>query len=365
MSRCRCNAEARTLLDLMDAVGAPPLDSLPPEEARRARAELAPPVLERCHETIDLDAGGVPARLYRPAPSETEPGLLLWFHGGGWVLGDLASHDNICHSLALRSGHAVLSIGYRLAPEAPFPAGLGDCIHATRWAHANAAELGVDPDRIAVGGDSAGANLAAVVCHVAPAPLVFQLLVYPVADARMATPSYIENGEGLFLTATSMRWFVDHYLSGGDGVTRRSPGIAAARRRRGAGCGTTGARDHRRVRPAPRRGRRVRRTPGGVGVATSHVHFPGQIHGFFSMSHLLGDARAALALAAQALSDRLRRPRTPPSPEIPADRDARRHDPPGFRDGPASRRPPRARAKTASSIGSVSRPVNVFCWLTW
>ena len=182
-------------------------------------AELAPPVLERCHDTRDLDAGGVPARLYQPRPSDRRPGLLLWFHGGGWVLGDLASHDNICHSLARRSGHAVLSVAYRLAPEAPFPAGLGDCIQATRWAHANADMLGVDAGRIAVGGDSSGANLAAVVCHVAPAPLAFQLLVYPVADARMTTGSYAENGEGYFLTATSMAWFVDHYLSGDHGST--------------------------------------------------------------------------------------------------------------------------------------------------
>ena len=148
------NAEARTLLDLMEAVGAPPLDSLPPEDARRARAELAPPVLERCHETVELDAGGVPARLYRPSPGSGATGLVVWFHGGGWVLGDLASHDNICHSLALRSGHAVLSVDYRLAPEAPFPAGLGDCIQATRWAHANAVDLGIDPERIAVGEQS-------------------------------------------------------------------------------------------------------------------------------------------------------------------------------------------------------------------
>jgi len=299
------NAEARTLLDLMDAVGAPPLDSLPPDDARRARAELAPPVLERCHETVEVDAGGVSARLYRPAPSNGVTGLILWFHGGGWVLGDLASHDNICHSLARRSGHAVLSVDYRLAPEAPFPAGLGDCIQATRWAHANASDLGIDPERIAVGGDSAGANLAAVVCHVAPTPLMFQLLVYPVADARMDSASYRENGEGLFLTATSMRWFVDHYLSGGVGSPtdpRVSPLLAAD--------GVLAAGPPALVITAgfdPLRDEGIAYVErlADVGVATSHVHFPGQIHGFFSMSHYLGDARSAIALAAQAVSDAL------------------------------------------------------------
>ncbi len=302
------NVEARTLLDLMEAVGAPPLDSLPPDEARRARAELAPPVLERCHDTVDLDAGGVPARLYRPAPGDGVSGLLLWFHGGGWVLGDLASHDNICHSLALRSGHAVLSVAYRLAPEAPFPAGLGDCIQATRWAHANADDLGIDADRIAVGGDSAGANLAAVVCHVAPAPLAFQLLVYPVVDARMDTDSYTENGEGLFLTASSMRWFVDHYLSGGVGsVTdpRVSPLLAADE---ALEAGPPALVITAGFDPLRDEGVAYAKRLTDVGVATSHVHFPGQIHGFFSMSNYLGEARSALALAAQAVSDAL----TPP-----------------------------------------------------
>ncbi len=299
------NAEARTLLDLMEAVGAPPLDSLPPEAARAARAALAPPVLEACHETVDLEAGGVPARLYRPTPSEATPGILLWFHGGGWVLGDLESHDNICHSLARRSGHAVLSVGYRLAPEAPFPAGLGDCIQAARWAHAHADDLGVDPDRIGIGGDSAGANLAAVVCHTAPAPFVFQLLVYPVTDARMETSSYTENGEGLFLTATSMQWFVDHYLSGGKGspVDPRVPPLLAADDVLAAGPPTlviTVGFD-----PLRDEGIAYAERLAELGVVTSHVHFPGQIHGFFSMAHQLGDARSAIALAAQAVSDAL------------------------------------------------------------
>jgi len=302
------NAEARSLLDLMEAVGAPPLDSLPPEDARRARAELAPPVLERCHDTVDLDAGGVPARLYRPAPADGAPGLIVWFHGGGWVLGDLASHDNICHSLALRSGHAVLSVAYRLAPEAPFPAGLGDCIQATRWAYANASDLGIDPERIAVGGDSAGANLAAVVCHVAPVPLVFQLLVYPVADARMDTNSYDENGEGLFLTAASMQWFVDHYLSGGVGSPtdpRVSPLLAADEvlAEGPPALVITAGFD-----PLRDEGIAYAERLAAVGVVTSHVHFPGQIHGFFSMSNYLGDARSAIALAAQSLSDALATP---------------------------------------------------------
>ena len=302
------NTEARALLDLMDAVGAPPLDSLPPAAAREARAALAPPVLERCHDTIDLDADGVPARLYRPTPGDMTPGLLMWFHGGGWVLGDVASHDNICHALARRTGHAVLSVAYRLAPEAPFPAGLDDCITATRWAAAHADRIGIDAERIAVGGDSAGANLATVVCQAPPVPIAFQVLVYPVADARMSSGSYVENGDGYFLTARSMRWFVDHYLSGGHGSpvdSRVSPLLAgdAALAAGPPALVITAGFDPLRDEGIAYAGRLA-----DAGVPISHVHYAGQIHGFFSMPHHLSEARTALALAAQAVSDALAPP---------------------------------------------------------
>lgn len=297
------HAETRALLDLMEAMGAPALDSQEPALARATRAEMAPPVTEECHEIIEVDAGGVPARLYRPEPSERQPGLLVWFHGGGWVLGDLDSHENICRTLTNRSGHAVLSVAYRLAPEDPFPAGLGDCVEATRWAYAHASELGVDPDLLAVGGDSAGANLAAVVCQIAPAPIAFQMLVYPVADLRFGTDSYLENGDGYFLTSSSMQWFLQHYLSGGQGAPedpRVSPlltsdtSIAQCPPTLVITAGYDPLRDE---------GMQYAARLAAAGVTTSHVHFPGQIHGFFSFPHFLAEARSAQALAAQALVD--------------------------------------------------------------
>lgn len=299
------NAEARTLLELMEQIGAPSLDSMPPTEARAARAELAPPVLDPCHETADIDAGGVPARLYRPEPGNEPTGLLIWFHGGGWVLGDIESHDNICNTLCRRSGHAVLSVGYRLAPEDPFPAGLVDCIEATRWAHDHAASLGIDANRIAVGGDSAGANFAAVVAQLQPAPLAFQLLVYPVTDARMGTNSYVENTEGHFLTTAAMRWFVDHYLAGDSGSAddpRVSPLLASddALAASPPALVITAGFDPLRDEGIAYADRLT-----SLGVVTSHVHYPGQIHGFFSLPHMLGEARSAQALAAQALADAL------------------------------------------------------------
>lgn len=299
------NLEAQTLLEYMASIDAPPLDSQDPVTARADRAALAPEPTEDCHEIRDLDAGGVAARLYSPAPNGSLPGLLVFFHGGGWVIGDLDSHDNVCRALTNRSSHKVLSIDYRLAPEAPFPAGLDDCASSTRWAHEHAHELGIDPDRIAVGGDSAGANLAAAVCHIEPAPIMFQLLVYPVTDCRMNTDSYVENAEGYFLTASSMAWFIDHYLSGDEGSVedpRVSPllasddVLAASPPAMVITAGFDPLRDEG-IAYADRMAE--------LGVKVSHVHFAGQFHAFFSLPHVLGDATAAHALAAEALAQAL------------------------------------------------------------
>ena len=306
------NWQARTLLDLMEQIGVPPLDSQDPTAARATRAELAPEPTEDCFEITDVDAGGVPARLYRPEPGAELPGLLVFFHGGGWVIGDLDSHDNICRSMTNRSGHAVLSIDYRLAPEDPFPAGLGDCIQATRWASVHAGELGIDPDRLAVGGDSAGANFAAIVAHVAPAPIAFQLLIYPVTDCRMNTASYEQNAEGYFLTKSSMRWFIDHYLAGGQGSVddpRVSPllvGDEVLAQSPPALVITAG------FDPLRDEGLAYANRMASLGVEVSHVEFTGQFHGFFSLPHMLGDARAAHALAAEALTLALARAQSVP-----------------------------------------------------
>ena len=258
------------------------------------------------HEVRDLDAGGVPARLYRPG-SDDGLGLLVYLHGGGWVIGDLESHDNVCRSLANRSGHAVLSIDYRLAPEHPFPAAVGDSINAVRWAYANAAGLGCDPDKLAIGGDSAGANLAAVVCNVAPVPLRFQLLVYPVTDARCGSQSYVDNAEGYFLTATSMGWFVDHYLSGGAGTVddpRVSPLLAEDAALR---CNPPTLIITAEFDPLRDEGDRYAERLAALGVPVSHVRFDGMFHGFFSLGEFLDGGRMAVALAAEALQAALDR----------------------------------------------------------
>ncbi len=301
--------ETHALLEAIAATGPPPLETEDPVSARAAREALTRPSTIEVAEVRDLDADGVPVRLYRPPTpahdADGRTGLLIWFHGGGWVLGSLDGHDDLCRSLCERSGHALLSVGYRLAPEDPFPAGLTDAIVATRWAAAQAEELGLDPARLAIGGDSAGGNLAAVVAQLAPVPLAFQLLVYPVTDARCATDSYRRFGEGLFLTAAGMRWFVDLYLSGGQGTAvdpRVSPLLAPDEAFAvcpptlviTAGC------DPLRDEGAAFVDRLL-----ASGVTATHVEFHGQIHAFFSLPEFLADADLARGLAAQALATAL------------------------------------------------------------
>ena len=298
--------QAVSLLELMASIGDPPIEDSTPDQARAARAARQRPSTEPIHAVRDLDAGGIAARLYRPNDRD-DLGLLVYFHGGGWVIGDLDSHDNVCRVLANGSGHAVLSVDYRLAPEHPFPAPLEDALTATRWAHANAAALGCRADRVAVGGDSAGANLAAVVAQLAPVPLVHQLLVYPVTDCTRTHASYTENATGYFLTTAGMGWFIHHYLSGGGGSPtdpRVSPHFAA---------------DHVLAATPPAlvitaefdplrdEGDAYAARLAALGVPTSHVRFAGMFHGFFSLAEFVDDGKAANALAAAAVGATLGR----------------------------------------------------------
>ncbi len=205
-------ASSRVALDLgRHLVSGPPIEPV-------ATREVAIPV----------EYGELPATLYTPGGLPERSGLLVFFHGGGWVLGTRTSHDNTARFLAQRAGVRVLSVEYRLAPEHIFPAAVDDALAAFDFAHAEAAELGVDPGRIAVGGDSAGGNLAAVTAQSAtrrggPAP-VFQLLFYPTTDASRRRPSRELFGDGFFLTDAQMDWFADHYAP--DGVDRTDPRLS-------------------------------------------------------------------------------------------------------------------------------------------
>ncbi|MEP7202757.1 MAG: alpha/beta hydrolase [Ilumatobacteraceae bacterium] len=292
--------QAENLVALMASLGEPPLETCTPAEAREIRARRQRPSTEPIHETREIDAGGVPARLYRPN-NHDDLGMLVFFHGGGWVLGNLETHDNLCRILANSSGHALLSVDYRLAPEHHFPAPLEDAIAATRWAHDNAGSLGCSPERLAIGGDSAGATLAIVVGHLAPVPLRYQLLVYPATDLTRSFPSFIENAAGPQLTAAGMGWFIDHYV-GVDATNltdpRLSPHFAA---------------DHvvaaspptmlitAQYDPLRDEGDAYAARLASLGVPTSHVRFSGMYHGFFSLADFLDDAVAANHMAGAAL----------------------------------------------------------------
>jgi acetyl esterase len=216
------------------------------------------------------------------------------------VLGDLESHDDLCRALGNRGGFCVLSVDYRLAPEHPFPGALDDAVAATAWAHDHATDLGCEPI-VAIGGDSAGGNLAAVVANRPTVPVVFQALVYPCTDARMGHHSYVENAEGYFLTSTAMAWFYDHYLSGGDGARddpRVSPLLEDDARLASAPSALVITAEYD---PLCDEGTAYADRLAEAGVTTSHVRFDGQIHGFFSMFGLLDDCRSAQAAVAEAV----------------------------------------------------------------
>lgn len=218
--------QASAFLRQLEEAGGPPLNEMTPAEARAALAATVEgsagepePVGDVSNRTIPGPLGDVPIRIYTPEGEGPFPAL-AYFHGGGWVAGDLEMVDTLCTMLANRANAVVVSVDYRLAPEHKFPAPLADCYAATEWVSENAAGLGVDPRRIAVGGDSAGGNLAAAVAVMArdrgTPDLAFQVLFYPVTNLDYETESYRENGVGYFLTTDMMRWFWDHYLESED-----------------------------------------------------------------------------------------------------------------------------------------------------
>ncbi|GAA0510021.1 alpha/beta hydrolase [Saccharopolyspora subtropica] len=227
--------DAQLLLKLLKLSGRDGLSGVTPEAARagmrRSTKLTGGPRLSdvvAADRRIPADGGDLAARLYRPRDL-TEPGpLLVYFHGGGWVIGDLDSHDDLCRFLAKHAGIRVLSVDYRLAPEHPFPAALDDCVAAYRYAADNATELGSRPESIAVGGDSAGGNLAAsVALHATRSGLVrpvFQLLIYPAVDATTRRRSRELFGDGFLLTDRDMNWFMDHYAP--DAADRYDPRLS-------------------------------------------------------------------------------------------------------------------------------------------
>jgi acetyl esterase len=255
--------------------------------------------------TIEGPGGALGVRIYTPISTSSTvlPGL-VFFHGGGFVLGDLDTHDDLCRVLCNESGFRVVSVDYRLAPEHPFPAAVDDCFAATHWIASNAAELGIEVGRLAVGGDSAGGNLAAVVAQLArsggPA-IAFQLLIYPVAQLGAPdTPSMRENAKGYFLEKEGMDWFTRLYAPNKD--HRNDPRLSPLRCPDLSGLPpayliTAG------FDPLRDEGKAYADALDKAGVPVTYVNYPGMVHGFFSMRGFIPKAREAIAAAAAAMRE--------------------------------------------------------------
>jgi acetyl esterase len=294
------------MLDQLEALDQPPFAEQTPEQAR-AGFELMSQIVGPPEQAVPTDdrtilgpGGEIPVRIYRPDAQGPLP-VVVYFHGGGWVVGNIASHDTPCHRIAASVPAVVVSVDYRLAPEARFPAAVDDCEAATAWVSMHAAELGADPSRLAVAGDSAGGNLAAVVARRARdkggPPIAFQLLIYPCADMTRALPSHVENGDGYLLTSDEMTWFIGHYIDEADYKDPDASPLSAD--------------DLSGLPPAlvvtaefdPLRdegeayAERLRQA--GVDAVTSR--YDGQIHGFYGLDSLLEGSRKATAETVAAL----------------------------------------------------------------
>ncbi len=296
--------QAQAFLDRVRELGLPGLGEVPPEEARAVQDEAAATVFGPVPDvpwedaSVPGPAGPIPVRVYRPGDRPAP--LLVYFHGGGWVLGSLSTHHGVCATLAQLSGCVVYSVDYRMAPEHRFPAAVEDAWGVTAWLAEHADDVGGRPGALAVGGDSAGGNLAAVCALRARdegLPLALQLLVYPVMDADLDTSTYREFADGYYLTRPAMEWFWGHYLPEGD---RFHPDASPLRARDVGGTApalviTAG------FDPLRDEGEAYARRLEEAGVPVTLSRYDGMIHGFFRMPAVLDRSNDALAQAATAL----------------------------------------------------------------
>jgi acetyl esterase len=307
--------ESQRLIDLMAAADRPAWNTLNPQAARELYLSLRPgaqgplpagvTVVDR---TIPGPAGELSVRIYRPASVAADGRLpaLVYAHGGGWVFGNLDSHDVLCAQLALEAGIAVFAIDYRLAPEARFPGAFDDVVAGLKWVAANGPSIGIDPARLAIGGDSAGGNLAAAVSiwardHGGP-KLHLQLLAYPVTDAVARAESYRRYEDGYGLNAATMEWFFDHYTpdEGSRGDWRVSPLRAALLAGLPPALVVTAGYD-----PLRDEGRAYAFRLQQEGTLADLVEFGGMLHGFLSSPMLLHGARRGTTFCAAALREAL------------------------------------------------------------
>ncbi|UYO37533.1 alpha/beta hydrolase [Rhodopseudomonas palustris] len=301
----KLDPDAAAVYKAFQDAGRPAYETLTADEARAyysaARLVSNPDPAEMASVrsiAIPGPAGDIPARVYTPTKLRQDEGLspaLVFFHGGGWVIGDLETHDVVCRGIAHDGELLVISVDYRLAPEHKFPAAVDDAIAATRWIADNAKTLGIDPEQLSVGGDSAGGNLSAVVAlhardHGGPL-LAGQVLIYPATDFSMRHPSHSEPETSVLLTHSVIRWFRDHYLGGAQDADdwRASPARAETLAGLPPAFVITAGAD-----PLRDEGDEYARRLVDAGVPVVHRTYPGQFHGFFTMGKLLPQANVAV-----------------------------------------------------------------------
>ena len=304
--------DAAAVYKAFQEAGRPAYETLTALEAREyyrnARVVMnpEPPALES-NKPLSIPAphGAIPARIYTPKTLRKNDGLapcLVFFHGGGWVIGDLDTHEVVCQKLCNLSGCALVAVDYRMGPEHRFPAAVDDALAAARWVHGNAATLQVDPSRLAVGGDSAGGNLAAAVALAGgdegELPIAFQLLIYPATDQRRGAPSHTSNGQGYLLTRDTMAYFHDHYIDDPrhDLDWRASPLLHSDLSGLPPALVLTAGFD-----PLRDEGMAYAEALTAAGNRAACVCFERQIHGFITMGKVLDEADTAIALCSAEL----------------------------------------------------------------
>jgi len=295
--------DAAAVYKAFQEAGRPAYETLTAPEARdyymqaRLVSNPEPPELKSAEPlAIPAAHGTIPARLYTPKTLREKDGLapcLIFFHGGGWVIGNLETHDVVCRKLAHEGELKVISVDYRLAPEHKFPAAVEDSIEATRWIATNTSKLGIDASRLIVGGDSAGGNLAAVVALDArdrDGPgIAGQMLVYPATEFARTHASHREPETSILLTHSVIGWFANHYMGGADiGDWRASPARARTLANLPPAYVLTAGAD-----PLRDEGDEYAERLKEAGVDVTYRHFPGQFHGFFTMGKLLNQANVA------------------------------------------------------------------------
>lgn len=308
--------QVRVLLEQMATMEAPPRHTMQVEDVRNqilstfSTMSGEPEYVKHVEDRrIPGPEGSIPVRIYRPEGDGPLP-ILVYFHGGGWVICNLDTHDAACRKLANAAVCIVVSVDYRLAPEHKFPAAVDDCYAATQWVANHAESLYGDPTRIAVGGDSAGGNLAAAVSLMARdrngPSLVYQLLIYPVTDHyTIHTPSYQENAEGYFLTQADMIWFWDHYLSSEEDRKHPHAVPLQAESLHGLPPALVITAEYDPLRDE---GEMYARRLQEAGVPTLLKRYNGMIHGFFNMAAVLSQGQQGIADSAKLLREAFAKP---------------------------------------------------------